>query len=532
MTTLLILSGEYIAADLVAEFGKIPASFIPNGVRRLYQAQIGAWGEGIAKRIVMTLPDDYAVPDFDKEILQQLRCEIFHTATSLSLDEAIVMVIREMQIEGQLLLLFGDTLVRLRSDQRGTDSFAVGQSPQLAVWASYQRTAEGISFVSRLGSDTTGVVAGFFDFSDAFSLAQCLDSSDNFLDGLNQYTKMCPLRPVRAEQWLDFGHLFSYHHARRAEFDARSFNRIEGDKMSILKTGTPARKIFAEARWYERLPVGMRLYSPQYLGFAEKPAPGYRLEYLYLPVLSELFTFSELPLTMWDVILNSCKEFLEACQQHVPNEFDVPLNFGAGFFLDIFHGKTYRRIEQFADANDLRMEREWHYQGRPQPSLKTMYAEALAMITPTTDEDIRFWHGDFHFANIFFDFRSRRIKTVDPRGMMSDGSLSLYGDHRYDIAKLGHSVIGFYDLIMSGRYHLESQPYSLSLNFGEQDRSGIIARYTELKVGNYPMVSGEVLAIIALLFMSMLPLHSDRRERQLALLANAFRLFEMARDYP
>ena len=532
MTTLLILSGDYVATELVAEFGKIPASFIPNGVRRLYQTQIAAWGGGTTKRLLLTLPEDYDVPAFDRELLDQLSCKIVPTPPEISLRQAIMQVIRDEQIEGQLILLFGDTMVRLREEQRGTDTFAVGQSPQLAMWASYERTAEGISFVNRLGSDMAGVVAGFFDLSDAQVLAECLESADDFLNGLNLYTTKCPMRPVRAEQWLDFGHLFNYHHARRAEFDARSFNRIEGDKLSIFKSGTPARKIFAEARWYERLPVGMRLYSPQYLGFTEKPIPGYRMEYLYLPVLSELFTFGELPVTVWEVIFESCREFLEACQQHVPSEFDIPLNFGEGFFQDIFHGKTYRRVEQFAEANGLSMDREWRYGGRLQPSLRKLYLEALAMIKPTKDEDIRFWHGDFHFANIFFDFRSRRIKTVDPRGMMSDGSLSIFGDPRYDIAKLGHSVIGFYDLIMSGRFHLEKEPYSLSLNFGEEDRSEIISRYWDLKVGDYHMVSGEILAIVALLFMSMLPLHSDRKERQFALLANGFRLFEMARDCP
>ena len=69
-------------------------------------------------------------------------------------------------------------------------------------------------------------------------------------------------------------------------------------------------------------------------------------------------------------------------------------------------------------------------------------------------------HGDFCFSNILYDFKSQSIKVIDPRGLSGDGKeQSIYGDLRYDVAKLAHSVIGKYDFIIAGRfsYSEESQ---------------------------------------------------------------------------
>lgn len=530
MTTLVILSGAYIATELIGEFGRLPACFLPNGTRRLYQAQIEAW-KGVVDRVVVTLPDDYAVPEFDRKLLGTLSAEIFRTPASVALNEAIVQVVDGANISGRVLLLFGDTMVYLDDPSVGPDMFAVGESPQLALWATYERDQEGLRFVNRLESGSNGIVAGFFDLSDADLLAQSMNTGNGFYEGLSLYSAKNPLHPVATARWLDFGHLFSYHYSRRMEFDARSFNSIKGDKFAILKTGTPTRKIFAEAEWYGHLPTTMRLFCPQYLGFEPSPVPGYRVEYLYLPILSELFTYAELPINTWGLIFDSCREFLETCHSHRPRDFELPMNFADHFFDDIFRRKTFRRVEQFVGAVGLSMDVEWRFAGRPQPTLRAVLDTLIAMIAPTTGDDIRLWHGDFHFANLFFDFRSRRIKAVDPRGMLSDGSLSIYGDRRYDLAKLGHSVVGLYDLIIADRFDLTCAPYDIDIDFGGAGASAIATLYAEMRIGDRRFVDREIVAMIALLFFSMIPLHESHPRRQWAMLANGFRLFDMAKEF-
>ena len=51
-------------------------------------------------------------------------------------------------------------------------------------------------------------------------------------------------------------------------------------------------------------------------------------------------------------------------------------------------------------------------------------------------------HGDLCQANIHDDLRSRVGKLVDPRG--SFGTAGIYGDPRYDVAKLYHWKMAMY----------------------------------------------------------------------------------------
>ena len=136
-------------------------------------------------------------------------------------------------------------------------------------------------------------------------------------------------------------------------------------------------------------------------------------------------------------------------------------------------------------------------------------------------------HGDFCFSNILYDFKSKTIRVIDPRGLDVEGHQSIYGDMRYDVAKLAHSILGMYDYIIGGNFtYTEMEPYNVELQFPGNDvikavqeffRSMNFAGHTLKELSTYP--------IMIHLFLSMLPLHSDKPKRQKAMLANALRLY-------
>ncbi|WP_323921349.1 MULTISPECIES: protein kinase family protein [Aeromonas] len=136
-------------------------------------------------------------------------------------------------------------------------------------------------------------------------------------------------------------------------------------------------------------------------------------------------------------------------------------------------------------------------------------------------------HGDICFSNILFDSRSERLKMVDPRGINFNGDFSIYGDQKYDLAKLTHSVIGLYDFIIAGRYTLD-----VDADGHEVIHFDIDSRLSMVQEGfmNVPFLDGvtikDVMPLVVLLFLSMLPLHSDRQDRQKAMLLNAVRLYK------
>jgi hypothetical protein len=138
-------------------------------------------------------------------------------------------------------------------------------------------------------------------------------------------------------------------------------------------------------------------------------------------------------------------------------------------------------------------------------------------------------HGDFCFSNILYDSRSRRIKVIDPRGYIGPGAPTIYGDPCYDLAKLAHSIVGRYDHIIAGRYTMSANDgYRLSISFERAPQQEWLEKlFAELVATRTGLARQEVHAVMIGLFLSMLPLHADRPDRQRAFIANALRLFGM-----
>jgi hypothetical protein len=110
--------------------------------------------------------------------------------------------------------------------------------------------------------------------------------------------------------------------------------------------------------------------------------------------------------------------------------------------------------------------------------------------------------------------------------MLAGGAPSLFGDYRYDVAKLAHSIVGAYDHIINGRSRL-SKASEFELQFSPSDiemPDGLEDLMFKTALKTFGIGRGELLSMTALLFFSMLPLHADSAERQAHLFANALRL--------
>lgn len=528
---LIILSGTFVGAELVAEFGRLPPSLLPNGGQPLYAAQCDM-ADALGARPILVLPEDYVIPQFDREWLADRGVAVVPVAADAALRDSLFAGLKVANGATGVYVLFGDTLVpQLRAWPQ--DCFVAGPTDHIAFWASYDDTPAGCVFREMRPDEvgTGAVVAGFFRFGETAALIRAAEGSDDLIGLLNAYGAVHPLSAVTDTDWFDFGHLFTYHQSRCRALLARSFNSVTSDGHSVVKSGTPARKIYAEAQWYKELPAQLRPYVPHFMGEGERGTVSYEVEYLYLPLMSELYCFTALPRSAWIAMLAGCRDLLETMQAIAPFAHCVPPEFPNLFFADMVAAKTRERLDCFAAMRGLSTDRAWHFNGRPLPSLDTVVDTLIAMVEPTRPEDVGVWHGDFHFGNIFYDFRSRKVRVVDPRGQLSNGTLTMYGDTRYDLAKLGHSILGRYDLLIADRYHLNYDGgYNVALDFGT-DGAGppeIETLYAEMTIGRYPTADRKAVALIALLFLSMLPLHASNPKRQIALLANGLRLSEQA----
>jgi len=131
-----------------------------------------------------------------------------------------------------------------------------------------------------------------------------------------------------------------------------------------------------------------------------------------------------------------------------------------------------------------------------------------------------------------YDSKSAAIKCIDPRGRSRNKAgqtISEFDDSQYDLAKLMHSVFGGYDLIINNRYYLDRE-YTGSLELPDlttKQWSSLRVLFRDSFINEFGVDTFKSSYLLSIhLFISMVPLHYDCQNRQMAFLQNAFRLFD------
>ena len=135
-------------------------------------------------------------------------------------------------------------------------------------------------------------------------------------------------------------------------------------------------------------------------------------------------------------------------------------------------------------------------------------------------------HGDFCFSNIFYDPKLDSIKVIDPRGSIDDLNKRITGAIEYDVLKLAHSFIGNYDKIIAGHFNIVKINGMEIIEFDEPSKELESYFFKKAKC-EYNIDKNFIILGQISLFLSMIPLHNDRPDRQNAFYLNAVRLSEL-----
>ncbi|MBL1435199.1 MAG: hypothetical protein COB08_003230 [Rhodobacteraceae bacterium] len=522
----LILSAAYISDEMAAELGYIPPAFLPLGGQRLFEHQ----SKLATGKVYLSLPHDYQILPVDQKTIEHLDINVIRPEPDLSLRESVLFALGEINHSGPVEILFGDTLVQGRKSEH-PDLVSYQNDPANHFWSYYSPENPDIPFTSGYGEGLSErrILCGHFKMSSAKLLQSSLENAESFVEALNFYERRKTFAKEPVTAWFDFGHLALYYQSKREFSVARAFNSIESDGITVRKSSAQTNKMRAESIWFRDLPYDLRPYAPRYLGQSDKNhRAGYRLEYVYQPLLSDLYVFGNLPSHVWSTILSGCFDFLDAAGKHRPSK-DSPESsetFSTDFFIQMFAEKTKVRFAEFLSAADFMPDPQLLLNGTKVGPIDALLDRLLAQIRPTTPNDIRFMHGDFFFGNIFFDFKAVRVLTIDPRAMTWSGLPTYYGDYRYDIAKLCHSIVGKYDHILHSRSRLiEHSPTQWEFSSTDiPEPLQISDLLFDLVEKKYNIPKRELLSMTALLFFSMLPLHAESKTRQKHLFANALRV--------
>jgi hypothetical protein len=521
---LLITSGAYVESELASEFGRIPPAFLPVGNRRLYTYQIRQFGR-LHDQVCLTLPNDFVVDEADALSLREHGVDVCRTTPGAPLGAAVREFLTGAMAHaigagGPLDILYGDTLVTdpLRE---GSDWLAIGHTDEYYDW--HHETPAG--------GEPGGAWTGLFSFSSPALLADQLAVTDDFIAAVQAYDRhIGGLAHWTVSRWLDFGHVHTYFDSKRIMTTQRHFNQLRVLDGVVTKSSDDSAKMLAEAVWFEQAPAPIKPFLAPYIcrtggqidGAADPLAgyqlAGYQLEYLHLATLNELYVFGRLPERVWRRIFRACDAYLRTASS-LPA---VPLD--ADFARQTYVDKTMQRLHAYAAVAGIDLDAAWTLNERPAPSLRAIAqhaGEALLATAPVPS----FVHGDFCFSNILFDFRAGRVKTIDPRGTDALGRPSRFGDLRYDLGKLAHSVLGLYDFIVAGFYLLRRDDQALYFRVLSERCLPVQRLFAGTAFAGRTPAQWQAYPVMVLLFLSMLPLHADDPRRQLALMANGIRLY-------
>lgn len=130
---------------------------------------------------------------------------------------------------------------------------------------------------------------------------------------------------------------------------------------------------------------------------------------------------------------------------------------------EAYYGKTMGRLSQIEDMVPFAREKTITINGKKCRNVFFHKRELEKSLEKLSCESFRFIHGDCTFSNLMLRENGGPV-LIDPRGYF--GYTELYGDVRYDWAKLYYSIVGNYD-----RFNLKD----FRLNITEQDVSLAVA---------------------------------------------------------
>ena len=444
-----------------------------------------------------------------------------------------------------VIINFADTIVMDDiSALIGTDAFYCHEDYMSETWTYFDEDNGRITNIydkKSIDSDKKKkLFVGVFSITDSAYFRKCLEEAfaksdlgmSTFYCALQLYSLKYPMKPVPTENWFDIGHQDKYYNSK-LEVRAREFNHISIDKNRgiLRKSSDDKDKFIGEIKWYLKLPRDIEYVSPRIFDYSTAyDDPYVSMEYYSYHTLHELFLYGDLSRQQWIDIFNRvrfvCDDFKRYTvkdEKILPSLEDMYLTKTLQRFDKL---KTDTRFSGFFDSNITVNGKEYINLNEIIKLLKKIIPQYLYDVDRFT-----IIHGDLCFANIMVDSNLSFIKVIDPRGKF--GVFDIYGDPRYELAKLFHSVDGKYDYIIKDLFDVKHNLNRTSVDYSIKERKTDFDLY-KVFVETFSEEIGNDLKKIelieSLLFLSMIPLHGESFEHQLVMLGTGLDILNRVVD--
>ena len=525
----LILSAGKIEKELENIFGNIPSGLIPlQGKPVIFQIINKLLKEGFKKISITT--------GFKKDILEKIISEQYKDQIKLNFittdyekppGNSILTAMEKIQ-EQKLLVILGDTLVENELPnliQKNNDFVLISNDfKKPENWCVVTLKDKTLDLIFDKAKDLEKndkqyALVGVYYFEDLYSLKQIsanLNQQERIeiSDLIKKYKDKKIISAELCDQWYDVGHVENYFTSKQMALKARYFNTLRFDKSSeiVTKTSENVKKLNDEIEWYKQIPSDLSELTPKILDFNQSKKPFLKIEYIKYPTLAELWLYGDFSAKLWMEIIENIFEVLTRFRKY--SKFVSVDDYNL-----MYKTKTEERINELINSNE-------HFKcildkdtviinGKKYRNWLVIKKQIEAKIHDLYDEqDNCLIHGDLCFSNIFSNFKNKKFKLIDPRGKWGS---DMHGDLKYDVAKLRHSIVGGFDAITNGLYSssLDIENNQIDVNIFRPKNHQEICMHLDNLIENKWNLN-EIKLIEGLLFISMLPLHRDHFERQLA----------------
>lgn len=548
MSKLLLLpTAKLVSPELRAEFGAIPTAMIPLDSRpamqyiaepymkRGYQLAL-AVGDGA------DLIEEYCGRHPD------LGASLIRARDSATLGSTILGALDSLsEMPEYLVINFADTFVG--DVLEGSDVVCFQEADAVYRWTTFQIDfGNRIAAVADKEADSSydqllPVFVGVFAISNPMAFRETLrvevtagadrQADPFYLALITYFNSLDPdqRKLQRVSDWRDFGHLDTYYKTKRAFFlNRRFFNCVEIDDCRgiVRKSSTNAAKLLNEMKWYMELPKGLRYIAPRVFDYSiAQDEPFLEMEYYSYPALNDVYLYGNLDLSVWVRVFQAIETVLLQMHSH---RFQ-PVNPEAlkRSMRTMYESKTFSRLQPILENPAFA---RFHgsavtINGKTAMGLKQCLEMLPAVAAEVHLYDLDYFtviHGDLCLSNILYDRRNSFIRVIDPRGEFGDAGI--FGDMRYDLAKLAHSLEGDYDFIVNGivdtAWTAQGFTFRPQLDGRHSAIKTLFHKWLFKRFGAY---YEQIKLIESLLFLSMVPLHADRFEAQEAFIARGLQTF-------
>lgn len=432
---------------------------------------------------------------------------------------AFSLVAKHIDKSKSVILLLGDTLCSYPDNYNnswiGVTSVDNDEKKNYCMIVSEYKLINDIINKPKYNVETNDAAIGLYYFKNAELLSNVLENQIDKINGeyqlssyFDKYREEDKLYIEKIDNWKDIGTLDGYLKANKNSFNCRFFNKLDLDEYSVLHKKSKYEKVTSEMNWFkETRDTDFVKMIPKFYE-SETTSDEYGIEYYDYLTLSEYFTFYPLSQHSRTYIFNSLIDKMIKLYKNnkVSNKSFENL------LKQILWDKTLNRINEWERKDLISLEEvkinNQKYLGVFQTLEKLK--GAITKLSNECSDYISIIHGDPAFSNILFSPRNMIYKFIDPRGNF--GIDTIYGDYRYDLAKLRHCYHGRYDEITNDLFTIQECEGKISIKFYkniEYDNFDEILRKKNIDIDDIELIEG-------LLFISMIPLHNDYPQRQIA----------------